>query len=487
MDGLTVYHIEELTGFSGTISLPEDLSAAVGRPDRVSLSAGALTAAAKCSSARFGFDGSAIGLSPDVRSGLHLPLDWQCLARAGVREDRGAAAEAGAKAGTGAWVYLGPVVGALVSAAKDDLTPGRLNPISNHFLSTMERGGLFVAFSRDSVDLEKRCIRGFRLLPGGGNDWESGVYPLPSAIFRRYGVGFPARLRRSLRSIGVKTSNERVFHKVEAHHWMAAEAGLLPHLPETRELTGGLPVVLQMLERLGAVYVKPAWGSLGRGVLRVTKVNGGFSVEAGGEPRREFAATDALESYLGPRLPRFGLVQQALPLASVGGRLVDFRVILQKDGTGHWTVPGIVGRCGSPKLHVSNMAAGGFPVRVEDALALLFGSNPITVFRRKEELVTLSVMVGKALERGGLILGDLGLDLAYDTAGHPWVIEANNRDPDHNIAWEVGDWPLFYRARSLPAEYTVYLAGFGHPGDRGGRGDLGDRGGRGDREAVPPS
>lgn len=349
---------------------------------------------------------------------------------------------------------LGPVVGIIGGRRPADLTESRLEALANHLLVRGRRGGLFVATDRESIDPAGRTVAGYHWSAGGR--WEAGRYPLPSVLLRRYGAEVD-RLLPALRGAGVQVFNERIFHKGEADRWMAGDPAVRPHLPETAPLAGPESVA-EMLRRHPAVFVKPAWGSLAGGIVRVRRAeDGGYFCEPSrGEPVLCPASAD-----MAPLLPRGGLVQQGLDLAAVGGRMIDFRVVVQKDGRGDWQVAGIVGRCGEEGLFVSNMATGGFPLSVANGLALLFGRSPGAIFRRRQELAQVAVAAARALERSGLLLGDLGLDLAYDREDRLWIIEANNRDPDHNIAWEAGDWPLFYRFRTLPLEYACHLAGFG--------------------------
>jgi hypothetical protein len=299
-------------------------------------------------------------------------------------------------------------------------------------------------------------VRGYRWLPEGR--WTEGEFPLPNVLFRRYGTAPDATLLAALHARGAAVMNERIFHKEEAARWLDTDPALRPHLPETVRLAGA-PSVLAMLERHAHVFVKPVWGSLAGGILRV----GRWSVEPAAGGRIDCADADALAAALEPLLPRTaGLVQQGLELTGAGGRMIDFRVIVQKNGRAEWQVSGMVARAGEERLFVSNMATGGFPFAVEDALALLFGPDPELIFRRTRELARLGVAAAQALEAGsGLLLGDLGLDMAYDHDGHLWLVEANNRDPDHNIGWEAGDWSLFYRFRELPLRCACALAGFG--------------------------
>jgi len=426
--------LQPLAGQKGTVSLPPEWQ---GPAREVTVAFGVRKVSARVATGDF-------GLSADLSEELGVPTGLDCRLRSET-----------------AALRLGPSVGILGADTVGQLTPDRLRALSNHLLTMGGKGGLFLALARDGIDPEEGLVSGYRFVSSPRESWVSGRFPLPQVIFRRYGARLGG-LYEPLRNLGVHVFNERLFHKGEAWDWMAADPRLRPHLPETVPVKDAGSVE-SMLQRYPAVYIKPVWGSLASGVLRVRRLDDGRGFELAAAGREPVACPDLLEmrSRLTPLLPRPGIVQQGLTLAEAGDRLVDFRVILQKDGSGSWTVPGIVGRCGTERLHVSNMATGGFPTAVDDVLGLLFGSHPHVLFRRKEELARLALAVGEAVDRSGLLIGDLGLDLAYDLNGHPWIIEANNRDPDHNIAWEAANWPKFYRIRTLPLEFACHLAGFG--------------------------
>lgn len=434
------YKVESLPSGSGTLALPPELSRAAGAVPEIILELGAIRWQARLAIDRSQRSGH-VGLSQDLIDSMHIPLDCPFRIRVSKRLLR-----------------FGPVVGIVASTKAEELTPSRLQTMENHLETYRHLAGLFVVFALDRIDAEQRAVQGYRYGGGGKQCWEAGTFPLPRVIYRRFGVPVGPLLPR-LQLLEVHVFNERIFNKWESWQWSVTDPALKEHLPETVSLKAPADV-LQMVEKHGAAFVKPVWGSLAAGIVYVKRTSSGFTLNVTRQGQVECADVESLERALRPVLPKMGMVQQALSLVAVGDRLVDFRVVVQKDGHGQWTVPGIVGRCGTASLFVSNMATGGFPLAAEDALALIFGRSPSLIFRRKLELTELGITVASALENGGLRLGDLGLDIAYDHAHNPWVIEANNRDPDHNISWEYGSWPMFYRFRTLPMEFSCHLDGF---------------------------
>jgi len=349
---------------------------------------------------------------------------------------------------------LGPVVGIIGAKEPEDLTEGRLGALKNHLLAYPDHGGLFVCTTPGQISIDHHRVSGYIYSPSGGGGWAEGTCVLPAVILRRFGVPL-GPLTASLDRAGVRVTNERTLNKAEAAEWMAADSQVSHHLPETIPYTD-LTALLELLDRHGSVFVKPIWGSLAKSIVRLERVSDRINVQTPNEKADLQNVTDL------PRLLPRGraIVQQALDLAKVGDRLIDFRVITQRDGRGRWVVSGIFGRCGESGLIVSNMSTGGFPLSVNEGLSLLFGHSPQGIFRRAQELTQLGLSVGRSLENSGLLVGDLGIDIAYDKQGFPWVIEANNRDPDHNIAWEANDWSTFFNLRTRPTRFCTWLDGF---------------------------
>jgi len=433
--------VQEVTGTAGLVRLPEFYLAETTFLPRGLLSVGASQPRVyRCIEP--GAPPGTVGLSPDLFAMLgdaagKVPLRVRA---------------------TAAGIDAGPVVGIAAGKAGRLITGARLRALRDHLLSQPDRGGLFVAFDTSSLRPGEGSVRGHCYL--GGGRWSEGTYPLPRAVFRRYGADPQPQTMRALAGRGVRFFNERTFGKLEAYRWMHACPGLRSHLPETFPLEDG-SMVLGMVRRWGSAYVKPVYGSLGLGILRVEQALPGFRVVSPRGTAVRCKNGARLTEILSRRLPARGLVQQGLNLRRADGRLVDFRTVAQRDGRGRWTIAGIIGRYGGHGLPVSNVSRGGRPVSEREALEKLFGPSPAELRRRRGELRSLGLAAAAALDASGLLLGDLGLDLAYDESNHPWILEANCRDPHHHLARDAGCWKLFYRLRGTPVEFARYLAGFG--------------------------
>ncbi len=190
-------------------------------------------------------------------------------------------------------------------------------------------------------------------------------------------------------------------------------------MPETRRLTRRS--LKSMLRKYGMVYVKPVVGSLGNGVMKVEKRGNGLRFQLGLRKMR-FAGIGAGYAAIvraGRRKPY--LVQRGIRLATYRGRPYDIRVMVQRTPLRPWTVTGMVGRVAPPRKIVTNGSQGGtiYPVS-----ALI--PNGAGLRRRMSRIGLLAARRLHAAYPG---LVEIGLDIAIDRRGKPWVLEANTR-PD---------------------------------------------------------
>ena len=73
---------------------------------------------------------------------------------------------------------------------------------------------------------------------------------------------------------------------------------------------------------------------------------------------------------------------------------------------------------------------------------------------------SLAVKACESLEKTGMHLGNIGMDIGLNRSGHLWIIEINNRGPDMTIALDAGDREMYYRIKSAPLDYAKWLSGF---------------------------
>lgn len=153
-------------------------------------------------------------------------------------------------------------------------------------------------------------------------------------------------------------------------------------------------------------------------------------------------------------------MQKALELISTDERTIDFRALIVKDQYGVWQDIGIVARHGVKGSITSNVSTGGSAELAQITLKNMLKLSDEEVSKFRKKMSNIAVNAAKALEESGISCGNLGIDIGLDINENIWIIEINNRDPNHTIALDAKDRQMFFRARLLNMLYAKKLAGF---------------------------
>lgn len=265
--------------------------------------------------------------------------------------------------------------------------------------------------------------------------WEKSAVPEPEAIHNRihsrkteHSESYQA-LKTVLAERNIPIFNDHFLNKWEVHEVLAKQEQLLPHLPETRLLSSKSDLE-DMLELHPQIFLKPIHGSQGKKIYRITKYEGGLTLDysgLSGEIAHEYPSLSQLFKALTNRIKRQPfIIQQGLTLLEYDGRPLDFRFLCHMDNNGQWRVSSAIARVAAVRQFVSNLARGGELMKVKEIF-------PGTL-TEKEKKHTLKMMKELSLEVAEVISSsmeghyrELGIDLALDTEGMPWLIEVNTK------------------------------------------------------------
>lgn len=201
---------------------------------------------------------------------------------------------------------------------------------------------------------------------------------------------------------------------------------------------GRSETIMKALNRRKTVLLKPETGSQGKGIFVVKKTANKIVVKTdrrGKTVQKSFSDASALRKWLDIQLFRTTfLIQPFLTLQNKRKQPFDIRVVMQKDGHGHWTESGRGVRIGKPGALVSNLHSTGKIVDFDQWL----GSRPVK-YRGfiVDEVEGIIERVPPLLEKTFGPLFELGLDIGIDTNGAVWILEANSK-PGHQTVLEGG-------------------------------------------------
>lgn len=260
---------------------------------------------------------------------------------------------------------------------------------------------------------------------------------------------------------GTHVFNEKFLDKAEVFDALRKQPALGRYLPESR-LMRGFPTLKAMCARYPTVFLKPVRGSLGKGIIKIVRMPGGgyaaHHATSFGTRRQPYSSLLKLYAGISGKLrsARFQ-IQQGLQLIETGGRPIDFRALVQKNGSGNWIVTSIVARIAGGQHFVSNIARGGTLSTVKDAIAksnLAAGRQQASA-RLKQAALQIASGVEAQIPAH---FGELGIDLAIDTSGRVWLLEVNSK-PSKNDNTPLSGQGIRPSVRIM-LHYARHLAGF---------------------------
>jgi len=390
-------------------------------------------------------DADELWLPKAVLGGVRLPEGLRLEARRGA--DR---------------LDIGPVVGLLASFRDRDMTDAALERWLPYVGEYAKIGGLIVAFSLEGMIDDERKAIGCAYDPVSGG-WVRGVYPLPAALYlRRAKIGMYAH-RRLYKLFGRRFFNAYAFSKWEMYCWLR-DSSVGRFLPETAPL-GDERQAEALFEKYGKLFLKHTTGFRGVGIYTAERRGDGVALSTGsGEEWTTRTLPDWGETYrtlLAEVDANAYLAQQAVPLAKLNDRVMDFRVVAQKDEAGEWRAQALIARSGPAGSRVSNVSRGGAAQPALTALETYIGDRH-AARRACEDFAELALAAAAETERrSGFHYGNFGMDIALDRFGSLWLLEINNVYPDPTIALDANEPELFAKIMAAPLRYARTLSGFG--------------------------
>ncbi|PWK15515.1 YheC/YheD family protein [Tumebacillus permanentifrigoris] len=285
--------------------------------------------------------------------------------------------------------------------------------------------------------------------------WQKAKRPLPDLVIPKI-LGTPAIWREEVRHdqsqfrrlVPFGTFNNATGNKWTVHQQLYAEAALRRWLPET-QLISRPQDVDGLLERHNSVYIKPALGTQGMSIYKLDLEKKREPAPAKSAPKtsaphllvQHRSASQSLHRRFRLGSPTFHsfvqkkflarrkfLVQQTLQLLTLrGGRPVDFRWLVQKDGSNSWCITARIARVGAANGLTTNLHTGGEAVLAETLLQKNGWRDPASRRRLLTEIDDAALAICRTLEENAGRIGELGLDFGITQQGAVYLIEVNPR------------------------------------------------------------
>lgn len=363
---------------------------------------------------------------------------------------------------------LGPLIGVLVSRDHPDHLDRLFGPITmfcRELTNACHTQGAYVYFfTPEALETRSSSIQGWIYNEG----WRKMSLPIADVINNRLTtrkVENKPSVQHFLADVksqyGTHFFNEKFLDKTEVFEALAQDPSLQRYLPESHALNG-FAVLKRMCSHYPSVFLKPVRGSLGKGILRISKEEGGgyrlLSTTPLGTRKQSYSTLAKLYQSVSPKMKTTRYqIQQGLPLMELGKRPVDFRALVQKNGSGKWGVTSIVARTAGNNHFVSNLARGGSLSTVREAI-----SKSSLPSGTKESVQLQLPRAALAIARGvetyiPAHFGELGIDLALDQSGRIWLLEVNSK-PSKNDNTPLNDQKIRPSVKQMIL-YCRYLAG----------------------------
>ncbi|RED64066.1 YheC/YheD family protein [Cohnella lupini] len=364
---------------------------------------------------------------------------------------------------------LGPLIGVLISRdnpEQSDKPFGDITMFCRELTDACRSQGAYVYFfTPNAIGSNLSSVEGWIYTKG----WHRMMLPAPDVVNNRLTSRklenrpiVQQFMREIKHRFGAHVFNEKFLDKSEVFEALKKDASLQKYLPESHSLQN-YTMLKSMCSRYGSVFLKPVRGSLGKGIIRLSRIGPenwqASYATVNGTKKQSFNSLVKLFSTISGKMKTVRyLIQQGLNLIEIGGRPVDYRALTQKNSSGKWAITSIVSRTAGTHHFVSNLARGGTLSTVKDSVAK---SNLPIQFRgdASSRLSRAALDIARGIDTYiPAHFGELGIDLALDTSGRVWLIEVNSK-PSKNDNTPLKEGKIRPSVRMM-IQYARYISGF---------------------------
>lgn len=198
------------------------------------------------------------------------------------------------------------------------------------------------------------------------------------------------------------------------------------------------------IDKYNAIIVKPLNGAKGEGILYIEKRQDNFLLIASGT--EHLLSENQLKDWLDGILleDQTYLVQPFIQSKTKQDQSYDFRLYVQKDAEGKWTLTTMYPRIASKGI-IANVSNGGYTTTITSFLQEQFGEDYFDIKRYLEVFaVQFSTHFDSLYDEP---LDELGIDVGIDQNHKIWIYEVN---------WRPGPPVLYYLEMDVAKRMIQY-------------------------------
>lgn len=328
---------------------------------------------------------------------------------------------------------IGPVIGVLTEVSKNAslIEQTYLFPTIRRFCEELadlcKRNGLvFGVYSIES--LRNKKIKSYYY--NNQNEWTNEILPPAQTLYNRihsrkisYSPSFLMLLFEKEKE-HISIFNKQFLSKQDLSN-LNKYPQLTSYIPEGTILD--LDPFFQMITKHSTLFIKPNFGSKGKGIIRIQKKDDSFVLECANEYFYEFSnVQDTWDMLQRKTLHKSYWLQEGISLITIDGHFCDFRVLTHLKADGLWNVTSVIARLSEPGTYITNLSQGGTRLSASVLLQKYFG------IERGRQL--LDLMKELALETSRLIniekqgaFIELGVDIGISSDGKVYLLEVNSK------------------------------------------------------------
>ncbi|GHH99559.1 YheC/YheD family endospore coat-associated protein [Neobacillus kokaensis] len=289
----------------------------------------------------------------------------------------------------------------------------------------------FIYFPFDGVDFEQNVVSGWVYEKGG---WIREQREFPTVIINSCNPKTTEHslILQRLKSVAVFTSfpvgsKLKVYKKV-----MKAKAFASYLIPSA--LLNGSSDLLTFLESYPAAVIKPVSGNRGRRIFFIQKTDETYQLKDGS--RTHVYNKEQLEVFISNVTEEQKyLLQPFIECKTKNGLIYDFRLHVQKNGSGQWEITLIYPRISGNTKMVSNISSGGYRGELIPFLKDEFKHDYPKMKRKLEEFaLSFAAHLDTLYENP---FDELGIDVGVDQEQKLWLFEVNWRPGAKNREFQV--------------------------------------------------